>query len=68
MDKYAVQSLEEQQHAEFAGVQRQLATLRSMRDSKTFTKEASQELRRLEERERDLAAALGAGARSSGPA
>jgi hypothetical protein len=54
MEKYGVGDLPAQQRAELADVRRQLQTLRSFRETLSLTKEASAEIDRLEDRERQL--------------
>ena len=65
MEKYGVEDVGAQQRAELAQVRRQLRTLRAFKESLGLTKEASEEIRRLAERERALEAALGGHAGSA---
>jgi hypothetical protein len=58
MEKYAVEDLEAQQREELAGVRRELRAVHSFKESLALTKEASDDIRRLEARERELVAAL----------
>lgn len=69
MDKYGTTDLEGQQQAELDDIRRRLALLRAgSAFALTMRKEAADsEMRRLEERERALEHALGAG-EASGPA
>jgi hypothetical protein len=67
LEKFGVEDVVAQQQTELAAVRRQLRTLRAFKASLGLTKEASEEIGRLQEREQALADALAHSAASVPP-
>jgi hypothetical protein len=67
LEKFGVEDLAAQQRAELVEVRRQLRTLRGFKASLGLTKEASEEIGRLEDREQALTDALAHSARAVRP-